>query len=231
MGEAASRFTAPAPLNPQKLTPRQLQQLLSHFGLNEVIRFARQTAGRPLYEQCLKHWCFRSMSLHASVCSSVFPLQLSPSKARISLLAFIRVFPGVLQGHAMLLLPTLKEIARQQQVPPHPHGLSFATLSSSSLIAEGRVAPGIMSGRCSKASRRQVEALKSANSIALQEIIDSASSCCSGEAPETDMLLLERMLGRIARTFQPRSLLNDENAHVRTALESIAGVCLTPGQA
>lgn len=131
----------------------------------------------------------------------------------------------------MLLLPTLKEIARQQQLPPHPHGLSFATLSSSSLIAEGRLAPGIMNGRCSKASKQQVEAVKTANSISLQEIIDSTSSCCSGEAPETEILLLERMLGRIARSFHPRSLLTDENTHVRAALESIGGVSLAPGRA
>ncbi|KAL8439826.1 hypothetical protein Efla_004352 [Eimeria flavescens] len=191
MGDTASRFTTPTPVNPQKLTPRQLQQLLNHFGLNE----------------------------------------LSPSKARISLLAFVRVFPGVLQGHAMLLLPTLKEIARQQQMPPNPHGLSFATLSSSSLVADNRMASGIMNGRCRKANKKQVEALKIANSIALQEIIDSTSSCCSGEAPETEMLLMERMLGRIARSFQPPSLLLDENSHIRTALESLGGVSLAPGRA
>ncbi|KAL8271991.1 hypothetical protein Esti_004115 [Eimeria stiedai] len=191
MGDTASRFTSPTPLNPQRLTPRQLQQLLNHFGLNE----------------------------------------LSPSKARISLLAFVRAFPGVLQGHAMLLLPTLKEIARQQQVPPHPHGMSFATLSSSSLVADNRMAPGIMNGRCNKANKKQVEALKIANSISLQEIIDSTSSCCSGEAPETEVLLMERMLGRIARSFHPPSLLLDENAHIRTALESLGGVSLAPGRA
>ncbi|CDI87442.1 hypothetical protein EPH_0076010 [Eimeria praecox] len=189
MGDAASRFTTPTPLNPQKLTPRQLQQLLSHFGLNE----------------------------------------LSPSKARISLLGFVRAFPGVLQGHAMLLLPTLKEIARQQQTHPHAHGLSFAVLSSSSLVAEnGGVSTGVMGNRCGKASKKQLEALKTANSIALQEVIDSISSCCSGEAPETEVLLTERMLGRIARSFEPRSLMKEENEHVRVALESIGGQCLDP---
>ena len=161
---------------------------------------------------------------------SVRPLlQLSPSKARISLLAFIRAFPGVLQGHAMLILPTLKDVARQQQLPPHPHGLSFGTLSSSSLVADGRPAPGIMSGRCNKATKKQIEAAKTANSIALQEIIDSVSSCCSGEAPETEVLLMERMLGRLARTFQPRWILADENEHVRKALESIGGFAFSTG--
>ncbi|KAL8436679.1 hypothetical protein ACSSS7_001504 [Eimeria intestinalis] len=169
MGDTASRFTTPTPLNPQRLTPRQLQQLLNHFGLNE--------------------------------------------------------------GHAMLLLPTLKEIARQQQVPPHPHGLSFATLSSSSLVADNRMAHGIMNGRCRRANKKQVEAVKIANSISLQEIIDSTSSCCSGEAPETEVLLMERMLGRIARSFQPPSLLLNENAHVRAMLESLGGVSLAPGRA
>lgn len=156
-------------------------------------------------------------------------LQLSPSKARISLLAFIRVFPGVLQGHAVLLLPTLKEIARQQVVVPHPSGLSFATISSSSLIADGRLAPGIMGGRCSKAKKKQVQALKTANSIALQEIIDSVSLCCSGEGPETEVLFMGRMLGRLARSFHPRTLLLDENAHVRAALESLCGTPLAAG--
>ncbi|CDJ39913.1 TLD domain-containing protein, putative [Eimeria tenella] len=188
MGEAASRFTSPAPLNPQKLTPKQLQQLLSHFGLNE----------------------------------------LSPSKARISLLGFVRAFPGVLQGHAMLLLPTLKEIARQQQVHPHPHGVSFAILSNSSLAPDSGVSTSIMGNRCTRANKKQLEALKTANSIALQEVIDSISSCCSGEAPETEVLLTERMLGRIARSFQPRSLLTEENEHVRHSLESIGGFSLDP---
>ncbi|CDJ46694.1 TLD domain-containing protein, putative [Eimeria brunetti] len=190
MGEAASRLTSPAPLNPQKLTEKQLQQLLSHFGLNE----------------------------------------LSPSKARISLLGFVRAFPGVLQGHAMLLLPTLKEIARQQQTHPQSHGLSFAILSSSSLVAEnGGVSTGpVGNSRCGRASKKQMEALKTANSIALQEVIDSISSCCSGEAPETEMLLTERMLGRIARSFEPSALMTEENEHVRQSLESIGGLCIDP---
>ncbi|OEH78566.1 TLD domain-containing protein [Cyclospora cayetanensis] len=190
MGETASRLAAPAPLNPKKLTPRQLQQLLNNFGLNE----------------------------------------LSPSKARISLLAFVRAFPGVLQGHATLLLPTLKEIARHQQLPAQPHGQSFATLSSSSLVADvdGRVPTNIVGARCSKPSKKQVEALKIANSITLQEIIDSISSCCSGEAPETEVLLTERMLGRIARAFQPRWIQLEENEHLRNALETIGGVSLAP---
>lgn len=128
----------------------------------------------------------------------------------------------------MLLLPTLKEIARQQQVHPHPHGVSFAILSNSSLAPDSGVSTSIMGNRCTRANKKQLEALKTANSIALQEVIDSISSCCSGEAPETEVLLTERMLGRIARSFQPRSLLTEENEHVRHSLESIGGFSLDP---
>lgn len=156
--------------------------------------------------------------------------QLSPSKARISLLGFVRAFPGVLQGHAMLLLPTLKEIARQQQTHPHAHGLSFAILSSSSLAPDsgGSVSTSIMGGRCANKNKKQVEALKTANSITLQEVVDCISSCCSGEAPETEVLLTERMLGRIARSFETLSFSAEEYEHVRQSLESIGGLCIDP---
>ena len=132
----------------------------------------------------------------------------------------------------MLLLPALKDIAKQQQTTSQAHGLSFAAISSSSLIFpidSYKPTTSIMGGRCTRASKKEIEALKTAHSITLQEVIDAISSCCSGEAPETEALLMERFLGRAARVFDPSSLLTDENVHIRRSLESLGGVSLAPG--
>lgn len=189
MGETASRLTAPTPLNPRKLTQRQLAQLLSHFGLNE----------------------------------------LSPAKARVSLLAFARAFPPVLQHLALLLFPALKDVAMQEHMPQPSRLFSLVRLNSVSLFGNSRGKSSTRDGGCKKESKKkQAENLRTANSISLQEIVDAVSCCCSGEALGADQVFAATLLRNFCRVFEPSTLLLPENAHVRKALEMVGGVSLEP---
>lgn len=161
--------------------------------------------------------------------------QLSPSKVRISLLAFQRVFPSVLRAHASLLLPALKDVARLLQ--PQTHGLgSLSAFSSSHLLtnpAVGGAGAGASVGGPScgggRASKRQLESLKSANSISLQEVVDGVSCLLSGEdSCEAEALFLRRFIGRIAGAVQIQQLPDPELERVRRVLEDVAQSALRP---
>lgn len=154
-------------------------------------------------------------------------VQLSPAKARISLLAFARAFPPVLQNLALLLFPALKDVASQQHMPHQSRLLSLVRRGSVNLL--GNKKGNAENGCCKKESKKkQIENLRTANSISLQEIIDAISCCCSGEAIGAEQLFAATLVKSFCRVFEPSSLLLPENAHIRKALEMVGGVSLEP---